>query len=390
MQITSLYVYPVKSCKGIALSTAVLTATGATRINPSPLSLSLSLSLSLTHTRLTADHTSGPGPAGFLCDRGWMVVAAGTGKFITQRQQPTMALIGVSVTPMSILEGTSSLDAFPDAALVLTAPGHPPLSIPLRPSSSQPLVPVQVWDWAGLAADEGEGAAGWLSSYLNMQVRLVRYAGVWPSPQAPFKQRTTPTASPNSPLRRQVDPKVAGGDDYVTAFSDGFPVLLASVSSLQQLNSELPASTSPLLPDRFRANIWVCGAAPWEEDSWARVRMRPARGVDAANTSNDQISGSGDASSAGIEFELVKPCSRCKITTIDQETGEEGMEPLPTLQRMRSGKVLGWGEQQPTWRGRVFFAWNMVSDDTGLVCVGDRVEVVRKRATSMGSRVAPA
>ena len=39
----------------------------------------------------------------------------------------------------------------------------------------------------------------------------------------------------------------------------------------------------------------------------------------------------------------VKPCDRCKVTTIDQDTGEEGLEPLVTLREMRSGRALGWG-----------------------------------------------
>lgn len=50
----------------------------------------------------------------------------------------------------------------------------------------------------------------------------------------------------------------------------------------------------------------------------------------------------------------VKPCDRCKVTTINQATGEEGMEPLVTLRELRSGRALGW-ETPPSFRGAVFF-----------------------------------
>lgn len=50
----------------------------------------------------------------------------------------------------------------------------------------------------------------------------------------------------------------------------------------------------------------------------------------------------------------VKPCSRCKVTTIDQATGEEGLEPLVTLREQRSGRSLGW-DTPSDFRGSVFF-----------------------------------
>ena len=50
----------------------------------------------------------------------------------------------------------------------------------------------------------------------------------------------------------------------------------------------------------------------------------------------------------------IKPCSRCKVTTIDQATGEQGMEPLATLREQRSGRALGW-DTPPDFRGSVFF-----------------------------------
>ena len=75
----------------------------------------------------------------------------------------------------------------------------------------------------------------------------------------------------------------------------------------------------------------------------------------------------------------VKPCSRCKVTTIDQETGEEGLQPLPLLREARAGRVLGWA-QPPDFRGSVFFASNLVARSRGVVRVGDAVAVTATRA----------
>lgn len=75
----------------------------------------------------------------------------------------------------------------------------------------------------------------------------------------------------------------------------------------------------------------------------------------------------------------LKPCSRCKVTTIDQETAEEGLQPLPLLREVRSGAALGWA-QPPEFRGSVFFATNLRALSRGAVRVGDPVAVTAERA----------
>lgn len=58
----------------------------------------------------------------------------------------------------------------------------PPVQVPLDkplPSEDQ-LVPVTVWDWSGVAADEGQAAAAWLTSFLGLPARLLRYVGERP------------------------------------------------------------------------------------------------------------------------------------------------------------------------------------------------------------------
>jgi len=70
--------------------------------------------------------------------------------------------------------------------------------------------------------------------------------------------------------------------------------------------------------NRFRPNLVIAGGTPFQEDTWTSITIGTAR------------------------FNLVKPCSRCVITTTDQLTGERGKEPLRTLASYRSvnGKVM--------------------------------------------------
>lgn len=127
-RIASLHLYPLKSCRGIALDAAVLGRAG------------------LEH--------------GGAADREWMVVDL-RGRFLTQREAPRMALI----TPA--LEG---------ASLVLRAPGmqalHVPLDIAFGRSAT---LEVQVWNHACRAFDEGDEAARWLSQFLSRPLRLARF-----------------------------------------------------------------------------------------------------------------------------------------------------------------------------------------------------------------------
>ena len=114
--------------------------------------------------------------------------------------------------------------------------------------------------------------------------------------------------------------------------------------------------------NRFRPNVVVGGTRPFEEDEWATLRL-------------------GDAT-----FRSVKPCSRCKVITIDQATGEDGVEPLRALSSFRSGAALGWHNAEvggASWRAQVFFGWNLVREPPGeaggALAVGDALHVLARR-----------
>lgn len=153
----------------------------------------------------------------------------------------------------------------------------------------QQVVPVNIWDDQVAAYDQGDDWADWFSRWLGAQVRLVYM--------------------PPQPLR-PVDADYAKTPAYV-GFADGFPLLLLGEASLQYLNSFLPFN---LVMERFRPNIVVSGSKPFAEDGWRKLRA-------------------GD-----VGLDVVKPCSRCVIPTIDPQTAQKQREVWQMLQQQRRGE----------------------------------------------------
>ncbi|MGD8910658.1 MAG: MOSC domain-containing protein [Chromatiales bacterium] len=231
-------------------------------------------------------------------DRRWMLVDR-EGRFLSQRELPRMALIN----PRLQAEG-----------VVLQAPGCDDLSV-RHPSAEAERVKVEVWNDRCVAQRVDPLADAWLSDFLGQACRLVYM--------------------PDESVR-PVDPRYAKPQDR-TAFSDGFPLLLISQASLDDLNGRL-AEPLPML--RFRPNLVIEGCAPYAEDDWRHIRI-------------------GD-----LTLRVVKPCSRCKITTVDPYTGESGSEPLKTLAGYRR-------------RGnQVYFGQNLIHDGPGELALDMPVEVL--------------
>ena len=234
---------------------------------------------------------------GLRFDRHWMVVDA-KGRFVTQRQQARMALIDARVDD--------------DSGLLLQAPGMPDLVVR---GAQDATLPVVVWRDTVQAAPVGDDADAWFSSFLGIDCRLV--------------------ALPRD-TRRNVDPDYAAATDQV-GFADGFPFLLISRASLDDLNARLQQPV-PML--RFRPNLVVEGCAAYAEDSWRRIRI-------------------GD-----LVFRVAKPCSRCIIPTIDPATAQRGAEPLRTLMSYRRRD------------NKIYFGQNLIHDGAGRLAVGMPVEVL--------------
>ena len=238
-------------------------------------------------------------PWGLALDRRWMVVDA-EGRLVTQREHPVMATIAATHRP---------------GGLLLRA-GERSLAV-AEPAADAGEITVTVWRDA-VPARAAPEAAAFLTEAIGAPCRLV-----WM----------------HDPTARAVDARYAPSGGSVN-FSDGFPVLLATTGSLADLNDRLP---QPVPIGRFRANLVIAGASPWDEDRWRRIRV------------------------GAVVFAVVKPCDRCIVTTIDPDTGErpDRSEPLRTLGRFRRDV-----------RGSVMFGQNLVPLTGGEIHVGDELGVL--------------
>lgn len=190
----------------------------------------------------------------------------------------------------------------------------PSVQVPLL--SSGRMIEVEVWKDRVNAVDQGDAIAQLLSEFLQTRCRLVYI---------------------NDQTIRPVDLRYAVTEKDQVSFADGFPFLLISEASLAELNNRLE---SPVPMNRFRPNLVVSGCEPYAEDRWKRIRI------------------------GEIELQLVKACSRCVITTIDQQLGIKGIEPLQTLAGYRKAE-----------KG-IMFGQNAIHFRQGLIRVGDPVEVI--------------
>jgi len=238
VSVSALFVYPVKSARGIARSRVRVSASG------------------------------------FEWDRQWMLIDA-RGTFLSQRTHPQLARIVPEI-------GAD--------ALVLHAPDMPALRVRLDNRGER--VPVQVWKDACMGVDQGEAAHAWASRVTGEAVRLVRVA---------------------SDMARAANARFAGATPAPLGFADGYPLLVCSQASLEDLNRRLPR---PVPIERFRPNIVLRGLPAWAEDRIDTLFM------------------------GEVTVRLVKPCTRCSIPSRDPCTGEPATDPLPVLRKFRFDREL--------------------------------------------------
>lgn len=232
-------------------------------------------------------------------DRRWMVTDP-DGVYLTQREEPRLALASARIADEQVLIETGSLEA---------------LHVPVEPDRGE-RVRVSVWADSCEAIGVSGPANEWFSEYLGRHCRLVYMAD-----------------------GRRIDAAFGTAKDR-TSFTDGYPFLIVGQSSLDDLNDRLEQS---LPMNRFRPNLVMEGAAAFEEDEWAVIRI------------------------GEIALRVVKPCPRCVVTTTDQDTGERGREPLRTLATYR---VID---------GKVMFGMNAIHDGMGRIDVGSYVDVSERR-----------
>ncbi len=246
--------------------------------------------------------------AGLELDRAWMVVDA-QGDFVSQRELPRMALIRPQLRTFEI---------------ILRAPGM--LALHLAIDTVEQPMRVRVWDDEVPAYDMGGVAAQWFSDFLGQPLRLVRF---------------------DPSHRRLSSLKWTGGIESPNQFSDGFPVLVTSEASLDELNGRLAAAGHERVEmARFRPNLVLSGVQAHDEDRLVVMRIAVDAGV--------------------AELKPVKPCARCPIPNIDPATAESGPVVGDTLQAYRRDARLN---------GAVTFGMNaiVVRGDGLLLRVGQAV-----------------
>ncbi len=175
-------------------------------------------------------------------------------------------------------------------ALELTAPSLPTLSLPLA-EEGRP-VDARVWQSELTALDQGDAAANWASEAIGAPTRLVRAAAI---------------------TDRHANREYAGAIHAPMGFADGYPVLVCNRESLAELNRRMP---EPIPMERFRPNLVIDGLEPFAEDRIDTVVI------------------------GEVTLRLVKPCTRCVVTSTDQQTGERSTNPLPVLRTFRWSREL--------------------------------------------------
>ena len=217
---------------------------------------------------------------GLEFDRAWMLVDADN-EFVTQRELPRMALVQPTLKQHD---------------MVLRAPGMLALHVALD-AVEQP-TRVRVWNDEVAAYDMGDLAAQWFSDFLQAKLRLVRF---------------------DPEQKRLSSKRWSAGIEAENAFSDGYPLLVVSNASLDELNRRLAAAGHAAVEmRRFRPNLVLDGLDAHGEDFIDELRL--------------------DSADGPVRLKLTKPCSRCPIPNIDPVTAEPGDEPLATLSGYRADR----------------------------------------------------
>jgi uncharacterized protein YcbX len=242
MHVSALYYYPIKSCGAVQVETAEIDACGLRN------------------------------------DRRLLVIEP-DGTFITQREQPRLALVNPAI------QGDD---------LTISAPDIEPLTVVLGNGGTP--YQVRIFRDTCEAVDQGEAVAAWFSTYLKIPCRLVTMA---------------------SHYRRPVNPNFAQRPEDQVAFADAFPFLLISEASLDDLNTRLHP---PLPMNRFRPNIVITGCAPYAEDTWPWLRI-----------------GSVDFATAKACVRCIVTTTDQTTT----ERGDEPLKTLATYRKTDAGVIFG-------------------------------------------------
>lgn len=242
---------------------------------------------------------------GFKNDRRWML-ADEQNVFLSQRTSPKIAL----VQPVETNDGFMVFHKNNPAAHILI-----PFNMELNKK-----VKAVIWEDKCDAYEADYSINEWFSEMLKINCKLLYMP---------------------DDTKRFVDTGYAFNKE-TTSFSDAYPLMMIGQNVLDFFNNKLDVS---LPVDRFRPNIVFTGGKPHCEDEMAEFTIN------------------------GTRFFGVKPCSRCVVTTINQQTSQKGFKPLKTLAGYRSKN------------NKIYFGQNILHQTNGRITVGDQITVASYSAT---------
>ncbi len=261
------------------------------------------------------------GRTGFEGDREYMIVREekgpdGVHEFLTQRHKRTRE----ESKPQSMSVLALVKPELTNSTLKLTWKGNDPIDVD-RDGQTGNVLRVSIHKDTAFAVDQGQAPADWLSEHLGLKVRLVKATG---------------------PFRRLAGQKYMTNDNQIV-FQDAYPIHWI----MQESVDELSTMSGQRIPwTRFRPNIVGEGGEPQVEHEIYEGKV-------------------GD-----VRFVQPKPCTRCPVTTVDQDEGEKkGNEPLSSLSRYKK-----WDRTD-----EVIFGENILPVNGGLIRVGDSIERVSVR-----------
>ena len=226
---------------------------------------------------------------GLEYDRGWMIMQ-GT-KVLTQKNEPLLSQIRASVN----LDSKKLILTFRDE-------DNNSIEVPINErdlSSCDVINELCVGNVCGErveASDCGAEVSNWLEEVLGI---------------------------PDLKLVRAIQRRSRRRKDYSQSLSNDSSVLLLSVASIDQLRSLITRNCLTLgessdqftvesLTQRFRGNVVVDADHAFIEESWRDVVINK------------------------LEMTVTGACRRCKMISVEQESGEMTREPLRTLAAMKN------------------------------------------------------
>jgi uncharacterized protein YcbX len=237
---------------------------------------------------------------GLQYDRRWMLIDRDN-EFMTQRIRPKMALFKIQIQSRW----------WAKSEFKITHAGES-IGLSFNHSFKSKPIKAKVWDDEVEVYEVSEKHSAWFSKRLGQACKLVSF----------------PEDNP-----RSVDLRYQVNHEHVS-LADAYPLMIIGEQSLANLNAKLDV---PVPMNRFRPNLVFSGGQPFDEDSWKNFTVGKNR------------------------FAAVKPCARCVLTTIDQNTGEKNSEPLATLSKYRRQD------------NKVLFGQNLIAIDHDEIHEGDEI-----------------